>query len=176
MQKAQKIEAVKLLKEKIGKSKALFLTDYKGITHKQLEGLRKALKKVEAEYVVAKNTLLSRALTENNSDLAKQLASTLQNPTAILLAYGDEIAAVKELAAFIKSTQLPKIKMGVFDGAIATESDFTKLASLPTKHVLLATLVNRLQSPISGFHYALRWNLQKVVTVFDNIKSKKPVN
>ena len=176
MQKAQKIEAVKMLKEKIGKSKALFLTDYKGITHQQLENLRKALKKVEAEYIVAKNTLLARALTEETQDLAKQLESTLQNPTAIFLIFGDEITAVKELAAFIRSTTLPKIKMGIFAGNIATEADFTKLASLPTKQVLLAILVNRLQSPISGFHYALRWNLQKVVTVFDNIKNKKPSN
>jgi large subunit ribosomal protein L10 len=171
--KGIKIEAVGVLKEKITKAKALFITEYRGLTHVQLETLRKGLKKVDAELVVAKNTLMRIAMKEWNSEMVEKLKDAFQNPTATLFIYGDEVAPIKELAKFIKSVQMPKVKMGIFNGTVATEADFGKLATLPTRDVLLATLVNRLESPIYGLHHALSWNLQQFVTVLENIKSKK---
>lgn len=167
----RKADAVTKLTDKLGRAKAFFLTDYRGLTHQQLEQLKKSLKKVEGEFLVAKNTLLRIALKDNSA--RQDLDKELKNPTAALLAYGDEISAIKELANFIKTTQLPKIKVGLFDGKLATSADFTKLASLPTREVSLATLVVRLKSPIYGLHYAMSWNLQRLVTVLTNIKSKK---
>lgn len=172
----QKQAVVSEIKDKLEKAKAFFLTDYKGLTHQQLEGLRKALKKVEAEYVIAKNTLLKLALKLSGNQAMEELEKELNNPTATLFAYKDEIAAVKQLAAFIKTTQLPKVKLGFFGGKVATEADFMKLSTLPSREILLSTLVCRLNGPIQGLHYSLQWNLQKFVTVLGNIKNKKPAN
>ncbi len=173
--KQRKIDSVDFLKQKLEKAKVFFLTDYRGLTHQQLEQLRRALKKVEAEYLVAKNTLFKLALEKSKIQISniKDITQELKNPTATLLGYGDEIAPIKELANFIKTVQLPKIKLGFFGGKIATSSDFNTISTLPTKDVLLATLASYLQSPISGFHYALRWNLQRFVTVLNNVKGKK---
>ena len=177
--KQRKMEAVESLKVKLQKAKTFFLTDYRGLTHKQLETLRKSLKKVEAEYLVTKNRLLKLALdqievnVQSFKEARERLVQELNNPTATLLAYGDEIAPIKELFNFIKNAQLPKIKLGFFGGKVLSEDDFKTLASLPTKDVLLATLASRLQSPISGLHYALRWNLQTFVLALNNIKNKK---
>jgi len=90
-----------------------------------------------------------------------------------LLIHGDAVNAVKTVAKFIKNFQLPKIKIGFFEDRIASEDDFKKLAVLPNKEILLATLVMRLKSPLYGLHYALNWNLQRVVTVLESIRSKK---
>lgn len=174
--KGQKVETVQKLAQKLGKAKAVFLTDYTGITHQQLGRLRKSLAKVEAEYVVAKNTLLKIAMRESSDKAIGQLEKELNNPTATLLAYGDEMAAVKELATFIKNTSLPKIKLGLFAGNVASSTDFTKLAALPAKEVLLATLVNRLSGPLYGLHKGASWNIRKLVYVLDAVKSKKPSN
>ncbi len=173
--KQRKIETVDSIKEKLTRTKAFFVTEYRGLTHQQMEQLRRALKKVEAEFLVAKNTLLKLALDNSKIKLEniKTITSELKNPTATFFAYGDEIAAIKTLAKFIKTVQLPKIKIGFFDGKSATEEDFNKLATLPTMEVLLATLVVRLKSPIYGLHYAMSWNLRKLVTVLSNIKDKK---
>ena len=179
--KQKKIDTVSVLKEKLDRAKALFLTDYRGLTHQQIEHLKKALKKVEAEFMVVKNTLLRIAIQQlnpstqlrvNNTTM-QQLEKELKNPTAALFAFGDEITAVKTLANFIKNTQLPKIKLGLFSGKIAKESDFKKLATLPSREVLLATFAVRLKSPIFGLHYALNWNLLRLAVVFANIKNKK---
>lgn len=172
----RKADAITKLTDKVGRAKAIFLTDYRGLTHQQLETLKRALKKVEGEFVVAKNTLLRISMKKLDADTTKQFGEHLKNPTATFFSYGDEIAAIKALATFIKTTQLPKIKIGLFGGKIATESDFQKLSSLPTREVLLATLVNRLQGPIYGLHHALNWNLQRLVTVLSNVKDKKPAN
>ena len=178
--KQRKIDSVDFLRQKLEKAKVFFLTDYRGLTHQQLEQLRRALKKVEAEYLVAKNTLFKLALEKSKPQSAswrtniKDITQELKNPTATLLAYGDEIAPIKELANFIKTVQLPKIKLGFFGGKIATSNDFKTISTLPAKDVLLATLAARLQSPISGFHYALRWNLQRFVLALEAIKAKKP--
>lgn len=176
MPNQQKIDQVKNLTEKLGKAKAFFLADYRGLTHQQLETLRRALKKVEGEFVVAKNTLLKIALKESLKKKEEQLETELKNPTATLFAYGDEIAPIKSLADFIKIHQLPKIKIGIFGGKISTEADFKKLASLPTRDVLLATLAMRLKGPVYGLHYAMRWNLGGLVRALDQVKKKKPAN
>ncbi|MBI4990570.1 50S ribosomal protein L10 [Candidatus Gottesmanbacteria bacterium] len=169
----KKVDTVAALKDKLTKTKAFFITDYRGLTHQQLEQLRKALKKVEAEFVIAKNTLMRIAMKQFDNETMKQLEVELNNPTATFFAFGDEISAIKELSNFIKNTQLPKIKIGLFSGKLATEADFSKLASIPGRNELLTMLAIRLKSPLFGLHYALNWNLQKFVMVLSNIKSKK---
>ncbi len=170
----RKIEAVTGLQDKLAAAKAFFFTDYRGLTHKQLEELRKALKKVEAEFIVAKNTLLKLAIQQLPKESLEQLESALNNPTAALLIHGDPVNAVKTVAKFIKNFQLPKIKIGFFEERIATSDDFKKLSILPNREILLATLAMRMKSPLYGLHYALNWNLKRIVVALNNIKEKKP--
>jgi large subunit ribosomal protein L10 len=174
--RGRKTDAVTSLNDKLSKTKAVFFTDYRGLTHQQLEALRKSLKKVQAEYLVAKNTLIKIALKNWNAEALTSLEKHLNNPTATLFTFGDEIAAIKELAKFIKNMQLPKIKAGYFAGSVATESDFTRLATLPEKPVLLATLCMRMMSPLYGLQYALSYNLRQLATVLSNVKDKKGSN
>lgn len=179
--KQRKIDTVTTLKDKLARAKAFFLTDYRGLTHQQLEQLKRALKKVQGEFVVVKNTLLKIAMEESNKGTKEQsfkeatekLIKELKNPTAALFAYGDEMTAVKELAVFMKNTQLPKIKIGLFAGSLTTETDFQRVASLPNREILLTILAYRLKSPLYGLHYALSWNLQRLVVILSNIKNKK---
>ena len=170
----RKIEAVSGLQEKLKKAKAFFFTDYRGLTHKQLEELRKALKKVQAEFIVAKNSLLKLAIPQLPKETLTQLQSELNNPTAALLIHGDAVNAVKTVAKFIKNFQLPKIKIGFFEERIATADDFKKLSILPNREILLATLAMRMKSPLYGLHYALNWSLKRIVLALEAIKNKKP--
>ena len=58
------------LTEKVDKSKGIVFTNYQGLTHKQLETFKKAIKPMEAEYVAAKNSLLLIALAYFNKSSA----------------------------------------------------------------------------------------------------------
>lgn len=155
------------LKEKVSRAKSVVLTDYCGLTHKQSEELHRAVKKVEGEFVVVKNSLFKLASTDYG------LPSTaLTGPTAVLLSYGDEIAPLKELAKFMKATTLPKIKAGFIEGQILDESGVIELSKLPGKDVMRQQVVSRFSGPIYGLVYSLNYNLQKLVYVLGQIKKE----
>ena len=65
--RARKEQIVAELVEKIDSSNGLVFTDYKGITHKQLEDLKKELKKLDATIVIAKNSLLRLSLGKSKN-------------------------------------------------------------------------------------------------------------
>lgn len=158
------------LKDKVGRSKAIVLTNYQGMTHKQLEEFKKGLKAQGAELVVTKNTLLKIAIPQTEE--ATQLQD-LNQPTAALFAYDDAILPLKELAKSIKAINLPAIKFGIFEGRIISDAEVTKLSTLPSRETLIAQTVGGLKAPLYGIHRALNWNLQKLVMTLAAVQAKK---
>lgn len=165
----KKIDTVNALTDKLSRAKVVVLADYRGLKHKQLEELRKNLKKSEGEFVVAKNRLILRALGEK----AESFKDSLKESTAVLFAYADEIAPLKETLKFFKSAGVGKAKAGFMGASVLNDADVTKLASLPARDVLLGQLVRQLNAPIQGFHYALNWNINKLVWALNAVKEKK---
>ena len=165
----KKIDTVSALTEKVSRAKAIILADYRGLKHKQLEELRKLLKKVEGEFIITKNRLLRRSL----GDKTQTLDSSLSDTTATLFAYNDEIAPLKELLKFFKAVGVGKPKAGLLGAQVLSDAEVTRLASLPTREVLLGRLVGQLNAPIQGLHYALSWNLNRLAWVLNAVKDKK---
>jgi large subunit ribosomal protein L10 len=165
----KKTDIVNELTEKVKKSKSIVFAEYKGIKHKQLEELRRALRKVDAEIVVSKNRLLLRALGEQGEGVK----DTLQNDTAALFSYGDEVTGVKELAKFFKAATLGKTKGGILEGKALSEADVNKLAALPSKQILLGQLVGQMIAPLYGLHHSLSWNINRLVWGLNAVKEKK---
>lgn len=164
----RKIDTVTSLSSKLSRAKSVVVADYRGLKHKQLEELRKTLKKVEAEFTIAKNRLFMRALGEKAEKLGRSLSQT----TAILFSYGDEVAPIRELLKFFKTAGTGSAKAGLLGENPLTDSDVTKLSTLPTHDVLLGQLVRGLNTPIQGLHYALQWNLKKLVYVLNAVKAR----
>lgn len=165
----KKIDAVTTLTEKVGKAKVMVLADYRGLKHKQLEELRRNLKKTNGEFMIAKNRLVLRAL----GDRGESVREALNNETAVLFAYQDEVAPLKELLKFFKAAGMGKTKAGLMGNTFMSDADVTKLATLPSREVLLGKLVGQLNAPIQGLHYALQWNMNKLVWALNAIKGKK---
>jgi large subunit ribosomal protein L10 len=168
----KKIEIVAGLNEKIGRSKAIIFTNFEKVTHKQLETLKRAIKPMEAEYVVAKNSLVLRALEENKIKLEGE--NLLEGPTGTLLLYGDVVSPLKQLAKTIKELGLLNVKLGIMENKFLTGEQVLKISTLPTRDVLLAQVAAGLKSPISGLHRALNWNLQKFVMTLAAVAKAKP--
>ncbi|PIY94257.1 MAG: 50S ribosomal protein L10 [Candidatus Levybacteria bacterium CG_4_10_14_0_8_um_filter_35_23] len=160
---------------KVNRAKALIFTNYQGLTHLQLESFKKKLRAVDAEVMIAKNTLLKLALSSNkNLDSVKEeIEKNLQNPTATLFAYSDVISPLKELAKILKELNLPTIKFGILENKTITADEVNKLATLPSREVLIAQFIGNMQAPIYGLHRALIWNIQKFVMTLDAVASKK---
>jgi large subunit ribosomal protein L10 len=168
----KKMDIVAELSEKFGKAKAIVFTNYQGLTHKQLENFKRAIKPLKAEYVVAKNSLLTLALAENKLKLAEDMI--LDGQTGTLFLYEDVITPLKELAKIIKELNLPSVKFGIMESAPITGEQVLKLSTLPSREVLLTQLAVTLKSPISGLHRALNWNIQRLIITLGAIVASKP--
>ncbi|MBI5019136.1 50S ribosomal protein L10 [Candidatus Gottesmanbacteria bacterium] len=165
----KKIDSVTTLTEKVNRAKVMVLADYRGLKHKQLEELRRNLKKTNGEFMIAKNRLVLRAL----GDRAESMREPLNNETAILFAYEDEVAPLKEMLKFFKAAGLGKTKAGLMGTTVMSDADVTKLATLPSRDALLGKLVRQLNAPIQSLHYALQWNMNKLVWALNAVKDKK---
>ena len=169
--RAKKMEVVTSLEEKLSKSVAIIFTNYQGLTHKQLEGLKKAIKPLNAEFVVAKNTLILRAMEAKKIKLENE--KDLNGQTGTLFIYEDVISPLKELAKLVKELGIPSVKFGIMEGNRITEEEVLKLSTLASREVLLAQLAGGLKAPIYGLHRALSWNLNRLVLTLKQIESNK---
>lgn len=156
-------------KQKVDRATAMFFVDYTGLTHKQLEEARIELKNANAEMAVVKNTLMNIALSEKKIDAKEKLIGQ----KATLFSYEDPIKTAKVLTVFIKKYGLPKISFGVFEGDVIDEGMITKLATLPSKEILVGKLLGLLNSPLSGLVYVLNGNITKLALVLKEIEKKK---
>jgi len=159
------------ISEKVNKSKAMVFTNYTGLTHKQLETFKKEIKKSDAEFAVAKNTLIKRALTDAHLETGD--AKHFDLPTGTMFLYGDIVEPLKALAKMVKDFEKPQIKFGLLDGKIMSDKEVLKLSTLPSRNVLLAQLAGMMKSPIQGLHRSLNWNLQKFVMTLSAIQKQK---
>lgn len=170
--RVKKEEIVAKLDEKLGKSKAVVFTNYERLTHKQLEGLKRAIKPMQAEFIIAKNSLVLRALDNNKIKVEDE--KQFEGPTGTLLMYEDFVEPLKQLAKLIKELGIPSVKFGVIEGKNITGDEVLKLSTLPSREALLAQLVGGLKSPIFGLHRTLNWNLQRLVLTLSAIASSRP--
>lgn len=157
------------IKEKLEKAQAVFLVDYTGLTHIQLEEFRRELSVAKAEAAILKNTLVDIAFKEKNIDASEQL----KGPHAVIFANEDPIASAKVILAFNKKYQLPVIKFGIFENNIIDEGKITQLSTIPSKEILIAKFLGLLNSPIVSLVYDLNYNVQKLAQLLKAIEEKK---
>ncbi len=167
----KKEQIVAELLQKVEKAKGIIFTDYQGLTHQQIEGLKKSLKSMESEYINTKNTLLLIALKGKIDTEAEK--ERFSRPTATLFMYDDVVGPLKAITKSIKEFKLPLIKFGILEGKIVAEDDVIKISTLPPLDVLRAQLLGNMKGPISGLHRALNWNLQKFVMTLSAIEKSK---
>ncbi|MGE3973446.1 MAG: 50S ribosomal protein L10 [Bdellovibrionales bacterium] len=150
MDRQQKENAVKSVKDYLGRSKAAFLVDFKGLNVEQVTSLRKKLRGISSELKVVRNTLAKRAIVDDaKTDAA--LKNYLVGTNAFVFAYEDVSASAKLLVDFAKDNDKLEVKVGVMEGTALDKGKITTLARLPSKDVLRAQLLGVLAAPMSKF-------------------------
>ena len=145
MARADKATAVGELKDSFTNSAATVLTEYRGLTVKSLQELRRSLGE-NATYAVAKNTLTTIAAREAGIE---GLESQLSGPTAITFISGDVATVAKGLRDFAKANPHLVIKGGVMDGRVLDADGVKKLADLESREVLLAKLAGAMNGNLA---------------------------
>jgi len=146
MARPDKEAAVAELAGEFRESNGAVLTEYRGLTVKQLQELRRSLGE-HARYAVAKNTLTKLAAKQADIEFPEEL---LVGPTAIAFITGDVVEAAKGLRDFAKENKSLIIKGGFLDGKVLQPNEIKKLADLESREVLLAKLAGGMKASIAG--------------------------
>ncbi|EGT3802462.1 50S ribosomal protein L10 [Clostridioides difficile] len=148
-----KSEVVSEIVEKLQKSSAAVVVDYKGLTVEEVTELRKQMREAGVDYKVYKNTLVRRAAKEVGIEQFND--ELLVGTNAIAFGYDDPVAPVRILKGFMDSHPKMKLKMGIVEGAFYDESKIVEMANIPSREVLIAKLLGSLKAPVSNFAYLI---------------------
>jgi len=142
MPNAEKVAAVNEIAEKFSQAAAALITEYRGLTVKQVTDLRRTLGN-DATYAIVKNTLTKRAAENAGVGLDESL---LVGPTAIAFVTGDPVVVAKGLRDFARANPLLVIKGGVLEGKALSGAEVARIADLESREVLLARLAGAMKA------------------------------
>jgi large subunit ribosomal protein L10 len=168
MARADKQAAVAEIVESFNESTGAVLTEYRGLTVKQLQDLRRSLGE-NANYAVVKNTLAKIAASEAGIDGFEDL---LVGPTAIAFINGDVVEAAKGLRDFAKANPTLVIKGGVLDGKSLGTDEIAKLADLESREVLLGKLAGAMLASLSQAVYLLNAPISQAARLAGALQAK----
>jgi len=166
--KQKKEELLKNLKAKLADSKSIVFANFTGLSVKDTEDLRAKCREAEVEYLVAKKTLLKKALEEAGFEVPK-----LEGEISAAFSVKDEVIAAKVLDTFAKGHEQIKFLAGILENKMIDAEEVKGLAKLPSKDELFAKMVGSIKAPISGFVNVLSGNLRGFVNVLNAIKESK---
>ncbi len=172
MPSTEKFSAVEEITEHFTSSSAAVVTEYRGLTVKQLSDLRRALGR-ETTYAVVKNTLTKRAAADAGIPLDDTL---LTGPTAIAFVKGDAVEAAKGLRDFAKANPLLVIKGGVLDGKRLDAGEIAKIADLESREVLLAKVAGGLKALPTRAAGLFQAPLSQMARLAKALEEKKPAD
>lgn len=144
----EKIKMVSELSEEFKTSEAIVVSEFKGLTVKELEALRVSAKEQNVRVQVIKNTLAGIALKEAGKD-------GLELKDTNIFVWGEQIATTKVAAKFEENNNLFVIKTAHLDGEVATVEKVKALSKMPSRDELLAMLLQVWNAPVQNFTIGL---------------------
>jgi large subunit ribosomal protein L10 len=151
--------------DKLSRSQAAYITDYRGLTVAGISGLRTLIRdQSDAELEVAKNTLLAIAFQNAGLAVPEQL---LEGPTAILFCFSDPVGPAKVLRRYADTNDFFSIKGGVVGQSILDPKGVQGMAELPPREQILASLVGAIQGPAQALFSTLNAPLREIAQVLN---------
>ncbi|HVC70170.1 MAG TPA: 50S ribosomal protein L10 [Acidimicrobiales bacterium] len=144
----EKVAVVNEVRERLEGAQASILTEYRGLTVREMAELRQALTAVGGDYKVYKNTLVKLAIAGGRHE---PLAALLEGPTAIAFVSGEVSAVAKALRDYARSNSHLIVKGGLHGEGFLSAQELGVLADLPSRDVLLARLAGAIAAPLQQF-------------------------
>jgi len=141
----EKVAVVNEVRERLDGSQAAILTEYRGLTVREMAALRQALSAAGGDYKVYKNTLVKLAIAGGRHE---PLAALLEGPTGIAFVSGEVSAVAKALRDYARSNPNLVVKGGLHGEGFLSGQDLGVLADLPPRDVLLGRLAGAIAAPM----------------------------
>lgn len=168
--KERKRELVADYKDWIDKSRAVILTEYEGLSMKDLDELRAKVRSAGGEFHIVKNTLGKIAFEESQRSVLK---GYFEGTTAAGFAFEDAPRLAKTLTEFAKSVEALKIKGGYLNTDPMSAEEITALAELPPLPVMQARLLGTLMAPATQLARVLNEPGRQIAAVIKAFSEKE---
>ncbi len=133
------------LREQLSRSSTLIVSEYRGLTVKEIAEIRRNLRKQAVTYKVVKNRLMKIAAADTRGSA---LDALLVGPTAI--AFGiDEAGTAKAVIDVMRPFKQVRITGGLLGDRAIDASGVTRLATLPGREVLLSQIAGAFAAPMA---------------------------
>jgi large subunit ribosomal protein L10 len=162
LSRERKEKVVEELTEKLSRSQALIMTDYRGLSTAEMTELRNRLRDQETGFHVVKNSLVKLAMEQAGLPWEPSL---FDGPTAIGFCYEDIPGPAKVLVDFGTESKVLSVRGGMLGQSLLDASRISDLASLPSGEVLIAQVVSRISGPLVGLVNVLNAPLQNLAYV-----------
>lgn len=164
LSREKKEQLVEDLGQKLSRSKALIMADYRGLNMGELTMLRNKLREVDTGFHVVKNSLVKLAMEEVGLPWEGIL---FDGPTAIGFCYDEVPASAKVIVDFSSEHKELAIRGGLLGDELLSAARVADLASLPSAEVLIAQLVARMAGPLVGLVNVLSAPMRNLVYVLE---------
>ena len=129
-------------------ARGLVVTEYRGMTMKQMDELRGKLRDNNARFIITKNTLLKIALREVGWAADDTM---LAGPVALIVAFDDLPNTIKLVLEYAGTNEIMVLKGGVVGNSVVKSGQLDALSKLPSLDVLRAQLLGMVTMPLTQF-------------------------
>jgi large subunit ribosomal protein L10 len=133
------------LREELANARTMIVSEYRGLTVREIAEIRRALRKQDVRYRVVKNRLMRIAAADT---VGEALSPLLYGPTAIAFGTDEAATARAVLDATRPYNKVVRITGAILGGRAIDGDAVTRLAALPSREVLLARLAGGMQAPV----------------------------
>lgn len=171
MPNAQNVETLAKIKEELEGVSALWVVDYRGLSVKEAQQLRRSIREAGAHLTVYKNKLVRIALAESG---LPEMADILAGPSAFVFADGDPAAAAKAIKEFAKDNENLVIKGGMMDGVQYSAEQVEAIASLPSREALIGQIAGLISGVARGLAVTINGVPSGLAQSIKQVAEQKP--
>ncbi|MBI2607479.1 MAG: 50S ribosomal protein L10 [Candidatus Doudnabacteria bacterium] len=166
----QKEESLREVTEDLKNARGVVFAEYAGLSVKDMDKVRKDLRKENVKFKVLKVTLLKKAMNSLNMDLGK---FAYAGPLAVAVSKEEETTPARVIKGLMKNFPTLKIDGGIFNNEIVARDVVLQLAALPSKDQLLGQLLSVIAGPARGLVTVLSGNTRDLLQVLNAIGESK---
>ena len=166
----EKENQIDLLKDRFKRANSMIIADHTGINVADITMLRRDLRKANAEFKIAKNTLLRRAAKETGMD---EVAEHFVGPTSMIYGFDDPSVPAKIIYEFSKKSDIPKVKAYFLDNQLLSVDDYKRIAQLPPRNEVLAMVLGAVNGPILNFIMTIDGVTRNFIGLVDALAESK---
>jgi len=165
-----KRETIAALTQELTASTTMIVSEYRGLKVSEIAEIRRSLRRQDVSYRVVKNRLMRIAANDSGNEA---LAPLLEGPTAIAFGTGDEAAIAKAVLDATRPYKVVKVKGAVLGSRAIDADGVTRLATLPSREVLLAQLGGGFAAPATRLAGLLAAPLRDLASALKQLEERR---